>query len=149
MTVKGIERHGYAKMAEVIAQKNLQTMYKVYQSTGTIWELYSPDMYMPATDATGINMVKPDFVGWSGLIPISMFIENIIGIVADGSANRITWRTDATSRHGISNLHFGHVTTTLIREGNTISVESTAPYTLVVNGVEYRITEGTTQILCQ
>jgi len=106
-------------------------------------------MYMPATDATGINMVKPDFVGWSGLIPISMFIENIIGIVADGSANRITWRTDATSRHGISNLHFGHVTTTLIREGNTISVESTAPYTLVVNGVEYRITEGTTQILCQ
>lgn len=146
MTVKGLERHGHAELAEVIARKNMQTMCKVYQSTGTIWELYSPDMYMPATNETGIYMVKPDFVGWSGLIPISMFVENIIGISVDGSTNRIVWRTDNISRHGIRNLRFGNITTTLICEGNTIIAESTAPYTLVVNGVEYRINEGTNHI---
>ena len=101
---------------------------------------------MPATNETGIYMVKPDFVGWSGLIPISMFVENIIGISVDGSTNRIVWRTDNISRHGIRNLRFGNITTTLICEGNTIIAESTAPYILVVNGVEYRINEGTNHI---
>ena len=127
----------------------MQAMYTVYRSTGTIWELYAPDMYMPATNETGIYMVKPNFVGWTGLIPISMFIENIIGIRADGSTNRVTWHTEATSRHGISNLHFGRVTTTLIREGNTISVESTAPYTLLVNGVEHQIQAWVSVMKCK
>lgn len=149
MTVKGLERHGYEALAETIARKNMYTMYTVYRSTGTIWELYSPDMYMPATNETGIYMVKPDFVGWSGLIPISMFIENIIGIVADGSTGRVTWRTSSTARHGIRDLRFSGVTTTLIREGDTITVESTAPYTLVVNGKEHHISAGDNQILCK
>ncbi len=149
MTVKGLERHGYEALAEEIARKNMHTMYTVYRSTGTIWELYSPDMYMPATNETGIYMVKPNFVGWSGLIPISMFIENIIGIVADGSTNRVTWRTSSTARHGIQSLRFGNVTTTLIREGDTIAVESTSPYTLVVNGKEYQVNAGNNQIPCK
>ena len=146
MTVKGLEKYGHEALAEVIARKNMQTMHKVFQSTGTIWELYSPDMYMPATDATGIHMVKPNFVGWSGLIPISMFIENIIGIRTDGSANRINWRSNSPKRHGIQNLRFGNITTTLIREGDTLDIQSNAPYTLEINGIEHDIKEGNNQI---
>ena len=124
----------------------MEVVHELYQSTGTIWELYSPDMNVPATNETGIHLVKPNFVGWTGLIPISMFIENIIGIRADGSTDRIVWRTNTTSHHGIENLRFGNVTTTLIREGNTITIESTAPYVLIVNGEKYSIGKGVSQV---
>ena len=142
MTVKGLQKSGYEELATTIARKNMETMYKVFESTGTIWELYSPDMYMPATDATGINMVKPDFVGWSGLIPISLFIENIIGIRADATVNRVVWHNTSDRRHGVTGLRFGDVETSLIREGNMVYVESNAPYQLSINGKEYRILQG-------
>ena len=145
MTVKGLEKHGYESLAKIIAEKNLEAMHKVYLSTGTIWELYSLDMYIPATDATGIHMVKPNFVGWSGLIPISMLIENMIGITTDGSNNHIVWKTDETTCHGIRNLHFGHVVTSLIRNGDTITIESNAPYDLEVNGVKLKVKAGSNQ----
>jgi glycogen debranching enzyme len=142
MTVKGLQKNGYEELATTIARKNMETMYKVFESTGTIWELYSPDMYMPATDATGVNMVKPDFVGWSGLIPISLFIENIIGIRADATVNRVVWHSTSDRRHGVTGLRFGDVETSLIREGNMVYVESNAPYQLSINGKEYRILQG-------
>ena len=142
MTVKGLQKNGYEELASVIARRNMTAMYKVYESTGTIWELYSPDMYMPATDATGVNMVKPDFVGWSGLIPISMFIENIIGIRADAAENRVVWHSTSDMRHGIQGLRFGNVITSLVREGERLEVESNMEYTLMLNGKEIRVAEG-------
>lgn len=143
MTVKGLERHGYLELASTIARRNMTAMYKVYRSTGTIWELYSPDMYMPATNETGIDMVKPDFVGWSGLVPISMFIENIIGIKADAMASTVLWNSTSNACHGIRGLRFGDVITSLIREGDTVSVESNRNYILVLNGKSYNISAGT------
>ena len=142
MTVKGLQKNAYEELASVIARKNMTTMYKVYESTGTIWELYSPEMYMPATDATGIYMVKPDFVGWSGLIPISMFIENIIGINADAATDRVEWRSTSDRRHGIEGLRFGGVVTSLIKDGVDVTVVSNAPYTLSINGKDFEIVEG-------
>lgn len=142
MTVKGLQKNGYEELASTIAHRNMVAMYKVYESTGTIWELYSAEMYMPATDATGIHMVKPDFVGWSGLIPISMFIENIIGINADASENTVVWRSTGNGRHGIERLRFGDIVTTLVRESKRIDVESNAGYRLVLNGKEYDIVKG-------
>lgn len=142
MTVKGLQRCGYEELASIIAMKNMYVMYKVYESTGTIWELYSPEMYMPATDATGVYMVKPDFVGWSGLIPISMFIENIIGINADAVTGKVVWRSTSEKRHGVEGLRFGNVVTTLVRDGSTVTIESDNEYTLVLNGKEYNISKG-------
>ena len=147
MTVKGLQGCGYEELASDIARKNLTAMYKVYESTGTIWELYSPDMYMPATDATGVYMVKPDFVGWSGLIPISMFIENVIGINADAVANSVVWRSTSSQRHGIEGLRFGDTVTSLVREGNRVDIVSNAAYTLVLNGKKYSIVEGMLSIV--
>jgi glycogen debranching enzyme len=142
MTVKGLQYNGYDGLANVIARRNMDAMYRVYESTGTIWELYSPDMYMPATDATGIRMVKPDFVGWSGLVPISMFIENIIGIRADACDSVVVWNSSSDKRHGIEGLRFGGITTSLVKSGNTVLVESDSPYTLLLNGNRYDVAEG-------
>ena len=77
---------------------------------------------------------------------VTKALADRIGIRADGSTNRIVWRTNTTSRHGIENLRFGNVTTTLIREGNTITIESTAPYVLIVNGEKYSIGKGVSQV---
>ena len=142
MTVKGLQNNGYEELASLIARRNMVTMYKVYESTGTIWELYSPEMYMPATDATGVYMVKPDFVGWSGIIPISMFIENVIGINADATTRRIVWRSTSSKRHGIMNLRFGDITTSLVKDGVKVTVESNASYTLSINGKDFEINRG-------
>ncbi|MBQ8721984.1 MAG: alpha,alpha-trehalase, partial [Paludibacteraceae bacterium] len=116
--------------------------YKVYETTGTIWELYSPEMPIPATDATGVQTVKPDFVGWSGLIPISMFIENIIGINADAVTNKVVWHSRSEKRHGVEGLRFGDVVTSLVRSGNRVSVESNKEYILILNNKKYRILKG-------
>lgn len=142
MTVKGLQRSGYEELASIIAAKNMVAMHKVYESTGTIWELYSPEMFMPATDATGVNMVKPDFVGWSGLIPISMFIENIIGINADAVTGKVVWRSMSGENHGVKGLRFGDIVTSLVRQGNSIAVESNKEYILLFNGKEYCVSKG-------
>ena len=142
MTVKGLQRNGYEELATDIAKKNMAVMYKVYETTGTIWELYSPEMPIPATDATGVQTVKPDFVGWSGLIPISMFIENIIGINADAVTNKVVWHSRSEKRHGVEGLRFGDVVTSLVRSGNRVSVESNKEYILILNNKKYRILKG-------
>ena len=40
------------------------------QSTGTVWENYSPDAATPGEPA------KPDLVGWTGIVPIVYFWFN-------------------------------------------------------------------------
>lgn len=142
MTVKGLQHNGYEELASTIAAKNMEVMHKVYKSTGTIWELYSPEMPEPATDATGVQIVKPNFVGWSGLIPISMFIENIIGINADAITNKVVWRSTSKRRNGVERLRFGNVVTSLVREGNSVSVESNREYLLIFNGKRYKVSKG-------
>ena len=46
----------------------------------TIWECYSPEKPAPATRWDGENYCRQDFVGWSGLGPIALMLENIIGL---------------------------------------------------------------------
>lgn len=142
MTVKGLQKSGYEELATTIAAKNMANMYDVFERTGTIWELYSPEMPAPATDATGVQIVKPNFVGWSGLIPISMFIENIIGINADAVTNCVEWRSTCATRNGIEGLRFGDVVTSLVREGDIVSVESNKEYTLIINGKKFKVSKG-------
>ena len=142
MTVKGLENYGYSELASLIARKNMTAMYKVYRATGTIWELYSPDIYMPATNETGIEMVKPNFVGWSGLIPISLFIENIIGIKADATISTLFWDSNSSATHGVRGLRFGNIVTSLVREGDCVSVESNSAYTLMINERKFEISAG-------
>lgn len=153
MVVKGLNENGNPQLSTKIAEKQMQAMYEVYKSTGTIWELYSPEMYMPATDATGIHMCRPNFVGWSGLIPISMLIENILGFEANGIKSTLKWDLHRRDRHGIENLRFGDIVTSLICErinGNVqrnIFVQSNKAYSLYINDEKYDINKGDNHIV--
>jgi len=66
MVVKGLEQHGYYDLASTIAGKFLYSMSEIYKATGTIWEVYSPEMYLPATDASGNICVSP--ILWVGAV---------------------------------------------------------------------------------
>ena len=57
----------------------------------------------------GPSLVAPDFVGWAGLGPIALLIENIIGIQANVPEREIVWYVNRTDRHGIQNLWLGEM----------------------------------------
>ncbi|MCL5027805.1 MAG: hypothetical protein M1480_02165 [Bacteroidetes bacterium] len=118
--IKGLDNYGkdtsyehahyFNEFASLAAEKYLEGMYKVYKTTGTIWENYSPDSY-----SRGL-WSQPNFVGWSGCGPIELLIEDVLGFRADGANNELTWFLHRIDKHGIKNLRFGKTTATLICE---------------------------------
>jgi len=108
MIIKGLQKHGFYDLAYRATEKLLNGMYGVYKKTATVWENYSPESFDKGSRSKG------EFVGWTGLIPITMLIEDIIGICANAPDNTLTWHIQRTDRHGIRNLHFGDNTVTLL-----------------------------------
>ena len=101
MVLCGLAQNGYDELAYDIAQKYLQTVVKVYEETGTLWENYAPEMQMQGSPS------KERFVGWTGIAPISVLFEFVLGIRAQVSAGEITWDARRTERHGILRYPFG------------------------------------------
>ncbi|MEM7107350.1 MAG: hypothetical protein AAF519_03920 [Bacteroidota bacterium] len=74
----------------------------------TIWENYAPDSITPGSNS------RPDFVGWSGIAPITFFIEHAIGVKADAPNNTIEWVIQSEDRVGIEDFWFGENTVDMI-----------------------------------
>lgn len=149
MGTKALEKYGYQELADDLAERLVLVMLKVYKEfkPHTIWEHYSPvaDNHPGMRRRkTRIVPIREDFCGWSALGPISMFIENIIGLnTIDAQQNKVEWRLRHDFRHGIDNLKFGDITTSLIAENKkNVTVTSNKPYTLVINGRSYNIEKG-------
>jgi hypothetical protein len=102
MIVKGLEANNRHKLAREIVTNHLNNISLVYQSTGTVWENYSPEFIKP-----GKPWAKPDFVGWSALGPIAQLIEFYIGIKLNVPHNKINWELLTTESVGLRNLKFG------------------------------------------
>lgn len=107
MVIRGLERYGYDDLAREIALKHLEAVAEVYRKTGTIWENYAPDSIEPGRLETG-ELVKGDFVGWSGIGPILYLLEYGLGLKADAAANTVEWRLDLPGRSGCRNFHFNN-----------------------------------------
>ncbi|OGU34149.1 MAG: hypothetical protein A2068_02540 [Ignavibacteria bacterium GWB2_35_6b] len=124
MVVKGLEEYGDYNLAYQIAENHIKNISEVYYNFKpeenniafeeryaddykTIWECYSSEYKIPATRWDNTFYSRQDFVGWSGLGPIAMLIENIIGINIDVPNNEIIWRINRADKHGIKNLNFG------------------------------------------
>ena len=54
-----------------------------------------------------------DFVGWTGLAPISILYEYVMGIKGDPVHNKICWNVNLTEAHGIVDYPFGDQAVTL------------------------------------
>jgi len=152
MCVKGLERRGYDSLATRIGELLLTHMHGVFVNTGTIWENYS------AENLSQGNPSIRDFVGWSGVGPISILIENIIGITPNAVENRVDWKINRIERHGLRNLHFGKNGSTVMSltcaartsldQPPVLTIESNASFTLAVSfaggRAERVVTAGTT-----
>ena len=128
--IRGISQLGKPKLAREAADRYLNAVCAVANdpSYGSIWESYAPEAYRPATTETG-EMVRSDFVGWSGLAPITMLIENIIGLTFNAKENTVQFRLSPDYCCGLRNMQFN---------GNVISVECTK-YVPVVDKSEIKV----------
>ena len=133
MMIKGLEKYGFFDSAYEASVAYLRGMAAVFRKTGTVWENYNPDQYVESRRA------NPDFVGWTGLGPIALLIESVLGIEVDAPANTVRWRIHRMDRHGIRNLRMGDATLSLRIEARQspsakaiITVESDRPVKLMV-----------------
>lgn len=134
MIIKGIEVFGFYDFSYEASVRYLRGMEAVFSKTGTVWENYNPDEYVKSKRA------NPDFVGWTGLGPIALLIESILGIQADASANTVQWHINRIDKHGIKNLRIGESTISLLAQARKsmdakaiITVEANKPITLNIS----------------
>lgn len=152
MGIKSLERYGKFDLANDTARRIVAHMYRTFKEyePHTIWECYNPDTPMPARTAHGVEIVRPDFCGWSALGPISLFLENIIGVTgADAFENTLEWHLPPAVRGaiGVRNYSFGDVVTDAVYRDGVIETVSNAPYTLLFNGKRYAVPAGNGRIV--
>ena len=109
MVTRGLMTAGRGDVAHEIADRYMGVLARTYEQVEphTLWEAYSPEADLPGLAAYTTQRVKPHFVGWTGVGPIVMLIENIIGIDLDLVAHRATWDVRLTERHGVRQLRLG------------------------------------------
>lgn len=144
MGIKSLEQYGYFELAKAQASQILHQQFRTYHDVTphTIWECYAPSSNTPATEHGKI--CRKNFCGWSALGPISLFIENVIGIYDVNAFDRtVCWYlTRQPGSVGIKRLRFGDIVTDLICTDGVIVVSSNQAYTLIVNGKSYPVKPG-------
>lgn len=146
MALKAVDYCGEYGLAREIALRVLECMYRTYADyePHTIWECYSPTAYEPARNKQG-EIVRSDFCGWSALGPISIFIEDVIGI-KEANAFERTLLCDfdprPRGRVGVENYRFGDIVCSVIVTKKTFRVRSNLPFKLLADGREYRVSAG-------
>ena len=122
MVIRGLDHRGFSDFAREAALNHLKNMSAVYSAhlnigridpneTGdslhTIWECYNPEQAIPCTRADAYYFGRQDFAGWTALGPITLLIEQVIGLEIIGSENRVVWRLNETQRVGLKNFDLG------------------------------------------
>jgi glycogen debranching enzyme len=138
MVLKGLDAYKKFDLSYEIACNNLDATVQVFRETNTVFENYAPEK----TDGkfTRGSSSLPDFVGWTGIIPITIMFEYVFGIKPDAANKKITWFVNRTERHGIEKYPFGvDGEMTLMCEGRNnsdeepvVTVKSNTPVTVEV-----------------
>lgn len=115
MAIDGLANAGFVQDSRNAATLYVRRMSEVFRRTGTIWENYAP-LVDERGAATQGSQAKGDFVGWSGVGPIALLIESVIGVRADALGTRVRWEIARTDRHGVTNLRVGDATLSLVCE---------------------------------
>ena len=137
MTLCGLHKYGCDRLVFEIARDYLDAVIKVYENKGTLFENYAPEKadigYHCGYPA------KSDFVGWTGLAPISIMFEYVFGIHPDAQKREIDWHVNLTEKHGVKQYPLGDATVELVCEARSsaarspvIRIKSDKPITLKV-----------------
>lgn len=106
MILKGLDKYGKYKLSHEIAMDYLYAVVEVFKETNTVFENYAPEYVNNGKPSKGDPAMK-DFVGWTGLGPISILFEYIFGIKPDAGKNKIVWDVTLLEKHGIEQYPFG------------------------------------------
>jgi hypothetical protein len=101
MVIKGLINKNRHKLAFDLGLRHHQQVGEVFKKTGTFWEYYAPEYTEPGF------LARPDFVGWTGLVPIAILIEVLFGIKIDNTTKTLEWNVNLADEHGIDRLPFG------------------------------------------
>lgn len=101
MIVKGLDAVGESAAAHRLARRQVEAFAKVYHQTSTIWESYDPETYAPGK-CYG-EKVRRDFVGFSGVTPIALLLEDVFGITLMRDEVKVEPRIKV-GRYGVNNL---------------------------------------------
>lgn len=101
MILCGLSANGKEKLAKDIAECCYENAMEVYRKTGTFWENYAPET------ADRGDPARENFVGWTGIFPITVLIEYILGIRVSAEKSEIVWRVNRLEEHGIKKLPVG------------------------------------------
>jgi glycogen debranching enzyme len=101
MVLRGLTGVGRDALAHEIARNHLDDVVAVFEKTGTLHENYAPEAAAPGTPS------RPDFVGWTGLPPIAVFLEYVLGLRPDAPSRRLLWDVRLTEAHGVRRYPFG------------------------------------------
>ncbi|MBF0576853.1 MGH1-like glycoside hydrolase domain-containing protein [Dysgonomonas sp. GY617] len=133
MVITGLDKKDYRKEAHEIAVNHYDNIFEVYKKTGTFWEYYSPE------SAEQGFMARKDFVGWTGLPPIAVFIEYILGIRSDFSTNSVVWDVNQLEAHGIERYPFGPEGVVSFKVNKRSSADET-PVITIESNITFEIT---------
>jgi hypothetical protein len=110
MVLKGLEKNGFHDLTYDIAKNCVENVVEVFRKDATLYENYAPEK------AAKGSLSKSDFVGWSGLFPISILFEYVFGIRPSAREHRIVWDIRLTEKHGVENYPLGKASLDLLCE---------------------------------
>lgn len=99
MVLRGLTHYYFDSLAFEIAKNHFENVVEVFNQTKTLRENYAPDKVQG-------NNAK-DFVGWTGLVPISVMFEYIFGLRPNVPENILVWDIRLTDEFGIKQYPFG------------------------------------------
>ena len=101
MILYGHSANGKEKHAKEKDERCYKNGNEDNKKTGTFWENYAPET------ADRGDPAREDFVGWTGIFPITVLIEYILGIRVSAEKPEIVWRLSKLEKHGIKKLPTG------------------------------------------
>lgn len=131
MVLRGLSRHGYDALAYDIAVNHYFNVVQSFKNTNSLWEHFAPE-------APAEGRGRKDFVGWTGITPIAVLLEYVIGLRPDPGRNRLVWHLMTTDEVGVDRYPFGRAGTLRLRaqarqssaERPQIEVESNVAFEL-------------------
>ena len=113
MVLKGLEKNGFDELSYDIARNCLDNVVNVFNKDATLYENYAPEKSSKGDPA------KKDFVGWSGLFPISILFEYVFGIRPHARERKIVWNVRLLEKHGVKNYPLNDFSIDLMCEERT------------------------------
>ena len=111
-------------------------MVAVFKKDSTLYENYSPESAEKGEPA------EKDFVGWSGLFPITIMFEYVFGINPHAREEKIVWDVRLLEKHGVKNYPFNDLSIDLICEKRASEDEEPIVTALCEKPIEIEIRYG-------